>query len=235
MRGRRTGLHEAVVEPSLPRLLPDLAGKRVVDRGCGDGWLCRYAVERGAASAVGVDGSARMLELARARTSDARVEYVRADLEDVDLPARSYELVASVLALHYLLDLEPLVRRAAAWLVPGGAFVAIVEHPMTTAQLPKRGWLVEDGRHVAWPVDHYTDEGPRAETWFVDGVVKVHRTVSTILGAFLSAGLLIDRVDEPRPPEAVLAAHPEHRDELIRPSLLAVRAVRGLGAADATE
>ena len=32
-------------------------GKRVLDLGCGFGWHCRYAVEQGAASVVGVDVS----------------------------------------------------------------------------------------------------------------------------------------------------------------------------------
>ena len=45
MRARRTGLHERVVDGVLRRLLPDLAEKRVVDLGCGDGWACRVALE----------------------------------------------------------------------------------------------------------------------------------------------------------------------------------------------
>ena len=49
MRARRTGLHERVVDGVLRRLLPDLAEKRVVDLGCGDGWACRVALELGAA------------------------------------------------------------------------------------------------------------------------------------------------------------------------------------------
>lgn len=39
----------------LRRMLPSFEGKRVLDLGCGFGWHCRYAVEQGAASVVGVD------------------------------------------------------------------------------------------------------------------------------------------------------------------------------------
>jgi len=144
----------------------------------------------------------------------------------VELPSRSCDLIVSVLALNYVADVEPLLRRAVTWLDAGGVFVALVEHPMMTAQLPKRRWIDEDGRHVAWPVDHYQEEGRRTETWFVEGVVKYHRTVSTVLNAFTGAGLRLDVVDEPRPSAEALAALPEHRDELIRPSLLAVRALK---------
>ena len=48
MRARRSGAHETTVEPLLWRMLPDLAGMRVLDLGCGDGWLSRMAVEQGA-------------------------------------------------------------------------------------------------------------------------------------------------------------------------------------------
>jgi cyclopropane fatty-acyl-phospholipid synthase-like methyltransferase len=49
-------------------MLPDLKGKRVLDLGCGFGWHCRYAVEQGAKSVIGIDISERMLNEARKKT-----------------------------------------------------------------------------------------------------------------------------------------------------------------------
>ena len=43
MRDEARGLHELVIVPCLPEILPLLADKRVLDLGCGDGWFCRYA------------------------------------------------------------------------------------------------------------------------------------------------------------------------------------------------
>ena len=51
---RSTGGLEAAGEwPELLKMIPDLQGKRVLDLGCGFGWHCRYAVEKGAKSCGG--------------------------------------------------------------------------------------------------------------------------------------------------------------------------------------
>ena len=42
-------------------------GKQVLDLGCGYGWHCVYAAERGASHVTGVDLSEKMLDTARKR------------------------------------------------------------------------------------------------------------------------------------------------------------------------
>ena len=59
------GLVGAGEWPALERMLPPLKGKRLLDLGCGFGWHCRYAMEQGAESALGVDISQKMLAVAR--------------------------------------------------------------------------------------------------------------------------------------------------------------------------
>lgn len=70
----------------LRRMLPPFEGKRVLDLGCGFGWHCRYAVEQGAASVVGVDLSERMLAEARAMTDSPAIQYLRMPIEAIDFP-----------------------------------------------------------------------------------------------------------------------------------------------------
>ena len=61
------GLKGAGEWHELQKLLPDFAGKDVLDLGCGFGWHCKYAVDRGARRALGIDLSANMLEEAKKR------------------------------------------------------------------------------------------------------------------------------------------------------------------------
>jgi 2-polyprenyl-3-methyl-5-hydroxy-6-metoxy-1,4-benzoquinol methylase len=51
-----------------------------LDLGCGFGWFCRWARERGAASVLGVDLSDRMLARAKAASHDDAISYAKADL-----------------------------------------------------------------------------------------------------------------------------------------------------------
>ena len=67
----REGLSAAGEWHQLRALFPPLAGKSVLDLGCGYGWHCRYAAGQGAARVLGIDISERMIAEARARGGEA--------------------------------------------------------------------------------------------------------------------------------------------------------------------
>jgi SAM-dependent methyltransferase len=222
----RLGLAVVFEWPAFQRLLPPLQDKRVLDLGCGLGYFAREARARGARQVLGVDLSERMLQQARARTADPGITYVRASLEEFEPPADSFDLVVSSLALHYIADYPRIVRRVAACLVPGGRFDFSVEHPIFTAHGTGDWQTSQDGTRLHWPVDHYRNEGERRTTWFVDGVVKYHRTVETYVNALLDAGLMLARLEEPEADPTALAEHPEWQDERRRPPFLLLAADR---------
>ena len=104
-------------------LLPNLAGRRVLDLGCGFGWFARHAAQAGAESVLGLDLSENMIARARAETGSPAVRYEIADLDRLDLPVDAFDFAYSSLAFHYIADFERLVRTVHAALVPGSPFV----------------------------------------------------------------------------------------------------------------
>ena len=202
------GLDGAPEWPTLRAMLPDLAGKRVVDLGCGFGWFCRWARDAGAATVLGLDVSDKMLARARQTTSDPAISYRRADLETLELPT-AFDLAFSSLTLHYLVRLDALFATLHRALLPGGRFVFSAEHPLYTE-----------------PGPDYLDEGPRTTDWLAPGVVKQHRTLATYLNLLIAAGFTVRRVEEWGPTRAEIIAHPEWKIDHRRPSFLLVSAER---------
>jgi SAM-dependent methyltransferase len=208
---------------SLQGLLPTLRGLRVVDLGCGFGWFCRWAREQGAASVLGIDVSEKMLARARSFPADAGITYAQSDLEQLQLPAASFDLAYSSLALHYVADLPRLLKQIRSALVDGGYFVFSTEHPIYMASRHP-GWIMDAEGRKTWPVDSYQIEGRRTTDWLAPGVVKYHRTIGATLNALIAQGFSIRHVEEWGPTEAQIAADPSLAEERERPMFLLVAA-----------
>jgi SAM-dependent methyltransferase len=224
------GLDGAPEWPSVRALLPPLRGARVVDLGCGFGAFARWAAGAGAAEVVGIDLSERMLARAREATGDGRVRYEVGDLDVLELPAGAYDLAYSALALHYVADLDRLVRVVHRALRPGGRFVLTTEHPIFMA--PTRPDWLRDGDTRVWPVDRYADEGLRVTDWLAPGVRKFHRTLGTTVNALVDAGFAVRRLVEWSPTAEQVAAEPALAEERDRPMFLLVAADTPAGPAD---
>jgi SAM-dependent methyltransferase len=213
------GLAGAPEWPSIQAQLPQMAGARVVDLGCGYGWFARWARAQGAAHVLGIDISERMLARA-AEQPDPGIAYRRADLEQLDLPPEAFDLAYSSLAFHYVADFARLMRVVQQALRPGGRLVFTIEHPIFMASRDP-GWA---GR--SWRVDHYAEEGLRVTDWLAKGVEKYHRTLSTTLNTLIGCGFAIRHVEEWAPTPGQLAAQPALNDEVQRPMMLLVSATR---------
>ncbi|MBD2845361.1 class I SAM-dependent methyltransferase [Paenibacillus sp. IB182496] len=225
------GLEGAGEWPVLRGMLPELAGKRVLDLGCGFGWHSRYAAEQGAARVLGLDLSERMLERARAECDDSRIEYRLGAIEDIgaiedlDGGEAAFDVVLSSLALHYVEDYGAVCARVQRCLAPGGRFVLSVEHPIFTARAAQDWHYGPQGERLHWPVDEYQTQGSRETSFLGSHVVKYHRTVAAYMNLLLQAGFAVREVAEPAP-AAHLMDVPGMRDELRRPMFLIIAADR---------
>lgn len=220
------GLAAAPEWPALKALLPDLAGRKVLDLGCGFGWFCRAARSLGAAEVHGVDVSENMLARARGATADGAISYAREDLEQITLPPAAFDLIYSSLTLHYIENLERLMAEVGRALVPGGRLVFSAEHPIYTAPSAP-GWTIDEAGRKVWPVDGYLAEGPRTTDWLAKGVIKQHRTIGTYLNLLIGLGFTVTHVEEWGPAAAQIAAQPVLAIERERPAFLLVAARMG--------
>lgn len=220
----RLGLQGAGEWKTLEPMLPDFAGRDVLDLGCGYGWHCAYAAEHGARSVLGLDISGKMLEVARGHHAASVIEYRRMAMEDADFADGSFDVVLSSLAFHYVADFGALVRKIVRWLRPGGDFVFSCEHPVFTAEGSQDWYRDEQGNILHFPVDNYYIEGRRQAVFLGERVTKYHRTLTSYVGALLSGGFTLTGLAEPQPPQEMIGTVPGMADELRRPMMLILSA-----------
>jgi 2-polyprenyl-3-methyl-5-hydroxy-6-metoxy-1,4-benzoquinol methylase len=151
--GHRLGIDPLVLEryarPALRRrfnkefrfrTLGNLAGKTVLDVGCGDGLNAVLLAKRGA-RVTGLDDSPAATERARRRARvngvSERTVFVCAPVETADLPADSFDIVWGDEFLHRVLDdLEPVLRRLVSWTKPSG--LLLFAEPVNLANALRR-------------------------------------------------------------------------------------------------
>ncbi|GJB80762.1 methyltransferase [Aeromonas caviae] len=163
--------------------------ERVLDLGCGEGWLLRALGDRGV-EAVGVDGDRALVDAARAAGS-AEVHlasYAQLTAAQVYV-GKDYDLICANFALLQQ-DIIPLLAAMNALLAPGGALVIQTLHP----------WSVADGDYQdGWREESFAGF---AGHWQV--MPWYFRTLASWLNALDMAGLRLVSLQEPQHPQSAL-------------------------------
>ena len=201
-------------QPGLRALLPPVAGRRVLDAGCGAGRNALWLVEQ-QADVVGLDASPEMLRRARERVPAAAFSV--ADLaEPLQLEDGSIDVAIASLVMHYLQDWVPTLRELRRVLSPQGSFVFSTHHPLMAIELSKSG-------------DYFATE-PVVDRWSLterDYDVRFwRRPLNEMFRAIADGGFRIDELSEPRPLPECQDRFPEVWERLSRrPEFLLVRLV----------
>ncbi|HTL53299.1 MAG TPA: methyltransferase domain-containing protein [Planctomycetota bacterium] len=183
-------------DPVLWRMLGSVAGLKVLDAGCGTGYLAAKLAQAGA-TVQAIDFSPEMIRVARAACPG--IDYRVDDAQTLATVATaSVDRVVSNYVLMDLADLSAAVQAIVRVLKPGGVAVAIFSHPC----FPQgRVRVSTSGDSIAYtfynsyfecaeqsdpPWGHFTSRF----TWF-------HRPLSVYTKTFREAGLMMDEIDEP--------------------------------------
>lgn len=206
-------------EQILPLIRAHLGGaQRVLDVGTGEGQVARHVIADGAALVVGVDPTRAQLKVAGERGGG--VHYARAGAASLPFPDASFDAVVVCLVFEHIADHEPAIAEIARVLAPGGRFLFLLNHPLL--QAPNSGWVVD---HILeeeyWRIGPYLVVDVTNEE-LAPGVVLpfVHRPLHQYVNAMAACGLLIERMEEPMPPEGFLSRADEYRAAATIPRLL---------------
>lgn len=215
-----TKAHNAYYErPATWSLLDPVAGKRILDAGCGVGKYAEMLLDAGA-EVVAVDANARMLEMARRRLGSRPVQLIQANLErKLDfLEAESFDGVVCALVLDYVYDWHAVFAEFQRVLKPNGAVVFSVTHPFVDYIEHRRGANYFAVEQVAYL---WRGFGVEVE------VPSYRRSFGDLLTPLLATGFALEAVLEPRPQPEFWAADPEEYAKLmVRPGFICLKARR---------
>ena len=226
IRNSEKSFNELLEQPAMKRLLPDVAGKAVLDLGCGFGCNCKDFAVAGASRVVGIDLSERMIEQAVQKNSFNKIAYFTMSMLDMEQINERFDLVFSSLAFHYVEDFEKLICSIHAVLKEDGVLLFSQEHPVVTAAKNNGKHYIKkwNGEVKGYLLNNYGNMGLRKEKWFIDGVEMYHRTFSYIINTLIRYGFEIEAVDEPLPGKEALQTRKGLKKEYVKPTFLIVKA-----------
>ncbi|MFH8367460.1 class I SAM-dependent methyltransferase [Streptomyces sp. NPDC018031] len=185
--------------PAMLALAGDVAGRRILDAGCGSGPLTAALRDRGAV-VTGIDASAGMLALARRRLGDDAALHV-ADLNDrLPFADGAFDDVVASLVLHYLEDWGPALAELRRVLRPGGRLIASVDHPFVayTFQEPRPDYFATTSYTFDWT---FGGRSVPMRFW--------RKPLHAMTDAFTTAGFRLSAISEPQPDPAARELFPE--------------------------
>jgi len=206
-------------EQILPLAADWLRGaERVLDVGTGEGQIARLAARHGVGSVVGVDPTWGQLTVARER--DGGPVYARGEAAALPCRTGAFDAVVACLVFEHIEDYADAIAEVARVLRSGGRFLFFLNHPLL--QTPGSGWIDD---HILeeqyWRIGPYLIEDNSQEE-VAPGVRLpfIHRPLHRYVNAMARHGLLIERMEEPAPPEGFLDRAAEYREAATIPRLL---------------
>lgn len=103
------------------------AGETVLDVGCGTGLLTLKFLKAADCQVTGVDNSPVMLEIFKRkinpRSLKGKIAFRKADASALPFADNSFDVIASTVTLHHVVDKYPVIKKIHNILKPGGRFV----------------------------------------------------------------------------------------------------------------
>jgi ubiquinone/menaquinone biosynthesis C-methylase UbiE len=162
---------------------------------------------------VGVDGSARLIEIARERSEreNVRVEHVCANASSLGFAAEnSFDTIVAPMSLMDVEDYRGAIRETYRVLAAGGELLMSITHPCFTA--PVSRWERDEARRpIVFQVDRYFDRiawEEKIAPHFGEPVLRRHRPLEDYMAAPLAAGFTLREFREPVPNEAEMKMSP---------------------------
>lgn len=177
------------LDPYVWAAVGPVAGRRILDIGCGEGRFGRALTAAGA-RVTGLDPTFPLA----ARTGFPTVAGLG---ERLPFRTASFDLVLFYLVLIDICQYEDAIREAARVLTPGGRLVAVNLSPISTATKEPFWERDSAGRKTARRIEFYGIAQGLVYSWAGMTIRNYHRPLRDYMRAYLAAGFTLEAYDEP--------------------------------------
>lgn len=174
-------------------LFGDVTGKTMLEIGCGNGKSLVYNAERNAAELWGIDISENQLANAKQNLTESgfSAKLICSSMdEECGIPQNYFDIVYSIYAIGWTVDLEETFKRIASYLKKDGVFIFSWTHPIHKCVISENGKLVFNN-------SYFDEKWHSVAADFCGGELKLaNRKISTYINALTNAGFHIENMIE---------------------------------------
>ena len=192
-----------VPESEIGMLHGDLAGKDVIELGCGTAYVSSWLARRGA-RVIGIDNSEQQLATARRLQSEHGVYFplIHGNAESIPYPDASFDLAISEYGASLWADPQRWVPEAARLLRPGGSLHFLTHAFLLTLCVPSEDNLAAGDRLLRPAFGMYRVE------WGTDDSVEFHLSHGDWIKLLRKSGFEIEDLVEVRPAAGANTRYP---------------------------
>ncbi|MCJ7429443.1 MAG: methyltransferase domain-containing protein [Candidatus Nanohaloarchaeota archaeon QJJ-5] len=201
--------------PAIESLIGSIEDKRVLDAGCGNGFLARHFATQGA-TVTGVDTSEALIE--QARDYDDTVEYQVADIKDMSL-GETYDVILCNNVIQHIEDYQRVLDTFDDHLADDGRIIITVRHPCFKPIQEDAGWRLEGTEKIehtgtglseldlpeseprSFKITKYFEPETAEREFEGERIPIINRTLSDHAEALREQGFCITGLREPVPGE----------------------------------
>ncbi len=203
-----------VIDPSLMSLIGSVDGLKILDAGCGNGYLARRLASLGA-EVTGVDFTGPFIEYCKQRESENPLgcSFIQTSVDDLSIfDDRSFDLVVSNVVMADVVNYKQTFREISRSLKDDGRFIWSNTHPVFGGaraydfKLPLDSQRQEERYFKT--IDRYFDSGGVLIGWSGYEIWQIDRTLAEYSKALKDAGFVISEIVEPTPPPKVIQENP---------------------------
>ena len=204
-----------LLNPALFSLLGDIKNKKILDAGCGQGYLCRLLAKKGAI-VTGIEPALDFIEYAidREKKEHLVITYFKEDLSKFKTNDE-FDFVVSNMVFMDIPDYKSAIHNCIRVLKKGGSFIFSISHPCF---FPDTDWNKKPSLEIK---EYFAEYAEKQNFGY-----SFHRTLGSYLNFIIEEGCEIKKLIEPQLDKETAKLKPNYSREVHIPSFLLIKATK---------